>query len=100
MMFIAENGQRIWPVLFASSVLELGIKRFKMVQISPREVEFRYETFEQGNVVKQEQLQRLVDSEMSTLFKIIPKPTNDFARSPSGKYLIHERLIRDDGPIV
>jgi phenylacetate-CoA ligase len=93
MMFIAENGQRIWPVLLASSVMELGIKRFKMVQTSSREIEFRYETFVSGHVVTQEQLQHLVDSEMAPLFKIIPKPTNDFPRTPSGKYLIHERLI-------
>ena len=94
MMFIAENGQRIWPVLQASSVMELGIRRFKMVQISARDVEFRYETFSPGHLVEQELLQHLVDSEMAPLFKIIPKPTKDFPSTPSGKYLIHERLVQ------
>jgi phenylacetate-coenzyme A ligase PaaK-like adenylate-forming protein len=93
MMFVLPNGERILPALSASEVLALGIKRFKMVQTNASQIELRYMGFEAGLKLDAVAVQNMIDRELSPQFFATAVEVTEFPLAPSGKYLMHERLI-------
>jgi phenylacetate-CoA ligase len=93
MMFHLPTGERILPALSSKSVQSLGVKRFKLVQTSPTDIEFRYMCHNAHAVLDQQAVQNLVSRELSPQFRAVPVAVTEFPMAPSGKYLMHERLI-------
>ena len=93
MMFRLPSGERILPALDPAAILELGIKRFKLVQISDTCIEFQYMGFDPDLRLEHDIVQQLIAREISPEFLVSLRAVNDFPLAPSGKYLMHERLI-------
>ena len=93
MMFITSDGKKVWPFIDAGTIERLGIKRYKLIQISPLDVEFHYQMREDGKTLSKDILQNVADLELSGNFNILPMLTDQFPRTQSGKYLMHERRM-------
>jgi phenylacetate-CoA ligase len=87
------NGELILPTMPAAAIDDLGIKRFKLVQTAADTVEFRYQGNDPGLMLSQVAVQNLVSRELSPQFRAVPVAVTEFPLAPSGKYLMHERLI-------
>ena len=92
MMFRLPSGELVVPRLNADTVLKLGVARFKMVQTTPHNIEFRYQ-LRDGAQLSVAAIQALVHQQMSPLLGVTLKPVTEFPLAPSGKYLMHERLF-------
>jgi hypothetical protein len=92
-MFKLPSGERIMPELDSETLLALGVKRFKLVQTTADEIEFRFIGMTADLVVDQAVIQDMVSREISPLFKVKQLRVTEFANAPSGKFLWHERLI-------
>ncbi|MEO6608370.1 MAG: hypothetical protein ABIN69_07860 [Aestuariivirga sp.] len=93
MIFRLPNGGNILPALDSEAMIKLGIKRFKLVQTSLDEIEFRYRTLSGVDDLDQEKMRQQIATDMSPLFKVKLVMVSDFPLAASGKYLMHERLI-------
>ncbi len=93
MIFRLPNGGNILPALDPEAMMALGIKRFKMVQTALDEIEFRYQTTSGVDELDHQQLRQQIARDLSPLFKAKLVMVSDFPLAPSGKYLMHERLI-------
>jgi phenylacetate-CoA ligase len=89
MMFKLPSGERIMPELDSETLLALGVKRFKLVQTTADEIEFRYI----GKAVDLAVIQDMINREISSLFKVRLVAVTELPNAPSGKYLWHERLV-------
>jgi phenylacetate-CoA ligase len=92
-LFKLPDGSRIMPALGAKAVSDLGVKRFKLVQTSLQEVEFRYMLFDGRTELPTEPVQAMISAELSPHFRAVPVLVTEFPLSASGKYLMHETLI-------
>jgi phenylacetate-coenzyme A ligase PaaK-like adenylate-forming protein len=93
MAFRLPGGGMLLPILNSVGVLAIGIKRHKMVQTKIDEIDFLYQSAKPGEKIDHDKIRQLVASEISPLFKVNPIPVTEFPRAPSGKYIMHERLI-------
>ncbi len=93
MIFHLPGGGRILPHLRAIKTTGLGIKRFKLVQVTKDTIEFHYEGFAPDFIAPEGTLERLIAEEISPEFTVIPKKVTQFPLAPSGKYIMFERLI-------
>ena len=93
MMFKLPTGERVMAILDPATLHDMGIKRFKLVQTTKTEIEFRYIGKTPDLVVNQDTIQSMVDREISPHFKVILVPVTELPNAPSGKYLWNERLI-------
>ncbi len=92
-IFRLPAGGNILPALDPKAILNLGIKRFKLVQTKIDEIEFRYQTFSSLDDVDKDKICQQVARDMSPAFRVKPVMVSEFPLAPSGKYLMHERLI-------
>ncbi len=93
MMFKLPTGERVMAVLDPTTLHHMGIKRFKLVQTTKTDIEFRYIEKTPDLVVNQDAIQKMVDREISPHFNVILLPVTELPNAPSGKYLWNERLI-------
>jgi phenylacetate-coenzyme A ligase PaaK-like adenylate-forming protein len=93
MIFRLPDGGTILPALDAEAMLALGVKRFKLVQTKLDEIEFRYKTISGVDDLDHEKMRRQIATDMTPLFKVKLVMVSEFPLAPSGKYLMHERLI-------
>ncbi len=93
MMFKLPSGERVMAVLDPASLHAMGIKRFKLVQTTKTDIEFRYIAKSHGLILDQAKIQSMVDREISPQFKVNLVPVSELPNAPSGKYLWNERLI-------
>jgi phenylacetate-CoA ligase len=92
-LFIAPNGERIWPYVNPVTTTAMGIRQLKLVQTSADTIEVRYDTLAGVEHVPLDDLQKLIDWELAPGFQIVPIKTSNFPLAASGKYLKHERLF-------
>jgi len=92
-LFKLANGSRLVPGLPAGSMWELGVRRFKLVQTSLKEVELRYIARAGVDAIADPLFQALVDRYLSPELKVRGLRVTELPRSASGKYLMHESLI-------
>ena len=93
MLFRLPTGGSRLPTLDSAVVIDLGIKRFKMVQTALDTIEFRYQMFDPQTTLDVAALKAIVARDMSPQFKVSAVAVTEFPRAPSGKYIMHERLI-------
>ncbi|MEO6608369.1 MAG: hypothetical protein ABIN69_07855 [Aestuariivirga sp.] len=92
-LFIAPNGERIWPYVSPVTTAALGIKQLKLVQSAVDCIEVHYDMMTGAENVSQADLQNLIDWEVAAGFRVVPVRTSVFPLAASGKYLKHERLF-------
>ena len=92
-LFKLPGGAKVIPNVAPEDILELGIYRYKLVQISREEIEFRYIPATPETTLSIEQAQYLIDRNLSKAFRAIPVKVAELPNTPSGKYLMHECLI-------
>jgi phenylacetate-CoA ligase len=92
-LFKLPDGAKVIPNVTPEDIIELGIQRYKLVQISSTEVEFRYIPITPETTISDSQAQYLIDRNLSKAFRAIPVKVTDLPRAPGGKYLMHECLI-------
>ena len=93
-LFTLANGSKLVPGLPAGSMWELGVRRFKLLQTSLSEVELHYIARADVNAIADPLFQALVDRYLSPQLKVRGLSVTDLPRSASGKYLMHESLVR------
>jgi phenylacetate-CoA ligase len=93
-LFRLSNGSRIVPMVDAEDVWSLSVKRYKLVQTAVDTVEFVYVPESPEITVEDHQLQPLIDKYMSPLLRAKAIKVATLPRSRSGKYLMHECLLR------
>lgn len=64
-----------------------------MVQTKIDEIEFLYQPAQPNEKIDDGKIRQLVAKHMSPLFKVVPIAVTEFPLAPSGKYIMHERLI-------
>jgi phenylacetate-CoA ligase len=92
-LFTLPNGRKFTPFFPAKIAHDLGIRRFKMVQVSVDHIEVRYIPRTDGDEISQEALQNIADTYISPTVKMTPVKVSDIPRATSGKYLMHESLV-------
>jgi phenylacetate-CoA ligase len=92
-LFTLPNGRKFTPSFPAKMAYELGIRKFKMVQLSVNHIEMRYIPRDDGDEISQGALQKIADIYISPTIKMTPVKVHDIPRAPSGKYLMHESLV-------
>jgi phenylacetate-CoA ligase len=92
-LFTLPNGRKFTPSFPAKMANELGMRKFKMVQLRVDHIEMRYIPRDDGNEISQEALQKIADIYISPTVKMTPVKVHDIPRAPSGKYLMHESLV-------
>lgn len=88
--FLLPDGTRVVPHIPVVAVKQMGIRRFKLIQHSHEDVEFRYVMQQPGTGISCEAIQNIVDVNMSPLFRVRCEEVDDIASEASGKYLMHE----------
>jgi len=94
-MFRLRDGRRVLPMLPPAVVVELGLRKFKMVQTTLQDVELRYVPDAAGGVLSQEAAQRVVDQYVARGFTVRPIPLAHIPHGASGKYRMHESLLAE-----
>lgn len=92
-LFKLPGGAKVIPNVAPEDILELGIDRYKLVQISWKEIELRYIPRTPETTISIKQAQYLIDRNLSKVFRAIPVKVAELPNAPSGKYLMHECLI-------
>jgi phenylacetate-CoA ligase len=92
-MLRTADGERIMPTIGTTTLMKLGIYRYKIVQTQLATIEVRYEPYDIHHIVDDVQLQLAVDTNVSPKFKAVAVKVSEFPLAPSGKYLMHECLI-------
>ena len=92
-LFILPNGTRITPHIGEKEVFALGIRKFKLVQVSRMEIEFRYIAASPELDLAVEQVQPLIDFNFSPLIRARLIRVDKLEPLPNGKYIQHECLI-------
>ncbi|MGB8365583.1 MAG: hypothetical protein ACLQUZ_05000 [Rhizomicrobium sp.] len=92
-LFVLPDGSRITPEIVADDALVLGIRKFKMVQVTLEEIEFLYVPVSPDIVVGAADIQPLIDRNISPLIRVRPIRVDDIKPSPAGKYLRHESRV-------
>jgi phenylacetate-CoA ligase len=92
-LFTLPTGRKITPIFPAKEAYALGIRKFKMVQLSVDHVELRYTPWSEDAVISAEAVQNAICSYLSPDLKVTPVRVSDIPRSPSGKYLMHESMV-------
>jgi phenylacetate-CoA ligase len=93
MLFHLPGGGSSLPLLDSANIEALGVKRFKMVQTALDTIEFRYQMVEPQASLDVAGLEAVIARDMSPQFKVNPVAVTEFPLAPSGKYIMHERLI-------
>jgi phenylacetate-CoA ligase len=93
-LFTLPTGQKITPMFPAKEAYALGIRKFKMVQLSIDHVELRYIPWTEDTVISAEAVQNVICSYLSPNLRVTPVCVSDIPRSPSGKYLMHESMVK------
>jgi phenylacetate-CoA ligase len=92
-LFKLPGGTRVTPYLSPEELIELGVRRCKLVQTALAEVEFRYIPMNEAVSVSAEAAQRMIDIYVSPKLKAIPVKVSELPPASNGKYLMHESLI-------
>jgi phenylacetate-CoA ligase len=92
-LFRLPDGVRVNPSIPSKDLLELGLRRHKMLQISLCEVEFFYVPLVPEAAVDGAAIQRLVDFYVSPRLRATPVRVAAIPKSANGKYLMHESLV-------
>lgn len=93
MVFRLPAGGNVLPAMDPEAVMSLGIRRFKMLQTAIDKLEFLYQMKAGAGELDQDRLRRQIAKDLSPLFKVKAVAVSEFPLAPSGKYLMHERLI-------
>jgi phenylacetate-CoA ligase len=92
-MFKLENGRLITPIVRPLEFLELGVKRYKLIQTSLKEVELHYIPQDHKYLLDQVNAQSLIDFYLDPSLRVKPIIVNHLPQSSGGKQLMHESLI-------
>jgi phenylacetate-CoA ligase len=92
-MFKLPDGGRVTPMLPPSAIFELGLRKFKLIQTTLRDIELRYVPGNADLILSRETAQRLVDDYVARGFTVTPVRLSDIPRDPGGKYRMHESLV-------
>lgn len=94
-LFLHPDGSRIMPHLAVTDIMPFGIRKFKLVQITQQDIEFRYVPLYPDITITAEDIQPLIDNSMSPLFRVRPVRVSEIKPQPGGKYFLHESLLGD-----
>jgi phenylacetate-CoA ligase len=92
-LFRLPDGTRVNPSIPSQDLVTLGLSKHKMLQTSLREIQFFYVPRDPAAVLDAGALQRLVDFYISPQVRATPVRVDAIAKSPNGKYLMHESLV-------
>jgi phenylacetate-CoA ligase len=92
-LFRLPDGSRITPMIGAKDVLALGIRKFKLIQTSQREIQVIYVAASPDIDLSAGDLQPLIDRHISPLIQASPVRVDEIKPSASGKFLMHESLV-------
>jgi len=92
-LFKLPGGGKVAPTVPSNIALELGLRQYKLIQTTLRDVELLYVTREGAAELQQEVAQNIIDRYLSPGFKVRPVRVAEIPRAPSGKFLMHECLI-------
>jgi phenylacetate-CoA ligase len=92
-IFKLADGRRLAPTLPAPAMLELGIRRFKLIQTTLRDVELYYVAAAEVPELTQEAAQRLIDHYVDPSVRADPRRVSDIPRNPGGKLVIYESKV-------
>jgi hypothetical protein len=77
-------------MIAAKDALSLGVRKFKMIQVSPREIELLYIPGSPDTKLRVEDVQPLIDRFISPLIQARPVLVDKIEPGPGGKYIMHE----------
>lgn len=92
-LFKLSDGSKVMPYLVRPELFDLGVKQYKLVQTTIRDVEFRYVPQQPGFAVDAAAVQRLVDVTISPLLQVACVAVDDLPIKPRGKFTIYESLV-------
>jgi phenylacetate-CoA ligase len=92
-LFRLPDGARVVPWLPHGDALALGVRKFKLMQTSLRDVQFLYVPDERDLAVDADVVQRLVDTYVSPRLRVVAVKVESIPAAPNGKYLLHESLV-------
>jgi len=92
-LFKLPDGRKVVPRIPHQTAQDIGLRQFKFVQTTVRDIELRYIPRDPGLEITQETAQDMVDKYMVPGFRVRCVKVSELPRAPSGKYLMHECLI-------
>ncbi|WP_162918365.1 hypothetical protein [Taklimakanibacter deserti] len=92
-LFKLPNGHRVIPWIDPRAAFDAGLRQFKLVQVSPVDIDFLYIPRDGAADLTGDRAQELIDKSMVTGFKVTPRKVAEMPLSASRKFLMHECLI-------
>jgi phenylacetate-CoA ligase len=92
-LFKLPGGGRLTPMIPSAAIARIGVDRFRLIQTSEVDLEFRYRAVVPGAIVSDETAQAVVDRHLARGFRVRTIPTEHFPPMLSGKYMTYECLI-------
>jgi phenylacetate-CoA ligase len=92
-LFKLPDGRKVAPTVPSNIALELGLRQYKLIQTTLRDVELHYVLREGAAELQPEVVQNIIDLYLSPGFRVRPVRVPEIPRSPSGKFLMHESLV-------
>jgi phenylacetate-CoA ligase len=92
-LFRLPDGRRIMPRLPSRIADRLALRRFKLFQRTPSELEFHYVPLDPRGEVAATAVQAYVDMYMAPGFTVRCVKVSEIPRAASGKYLMHESFV-------
>lgn len=91
-LFKLPGGGRLTPMIPSAAIARIGVDRFRLIQTSEFDLEFRYRAAVPGEIVTDETAQAVVDRHLARGFRVRTIPTEHFPPMQSGKYMTYECL--------
>ena len=92
-LFLLPDGSRITPKIANDDLLALGIRKHKMIQVSRVQIDFLYVPISPDITLNVENVQTLIDRNISPLIQARPVRVEEIGPGVNGKYLMHESLV-------
>ena len=81
------------PEISPAVMLGLGIRKFKLIQTTLRDVELHYVAAAEVPDLTQGAAQGLIDQYVAPIVRASPRRVSDIPRNPGGKLMIYESRV-------
>ncbi len=93
-LFTLTDGTRVTPMIASEVVNRIGLKQFKLRQISTAEVEMFYIPLDPNQQLSETIAQEIIDKNISRKLKVKVIRVDELPRTRGGKVIIYESLLR------